>query len=114
MIAGARILGPVFALVVGLGGMSATAYSAELTKAEKARVQKQGELSGMAQVCGLNWRALSFRPMMSYWRRSGKSEQELALIGMLHGAAQGYFAAGASVCTNEMRRKIKTQLPFKG
>jgi hypothetical protein len=27
--------------------------------------------------------------MMSYWRRKGKNERQLAIFGLLHGIAQG-------------------------
>lgn len=109
----ARYIGAVIGLLVCFGASFREAGAAELSKAEEARVWKQGEISAMAEACGLDWQTLSFRPMIAYWRRHGKSEQELALIAGYHGAAQGYTGK-AGPCTDEMRRKLKTQLPFKG
>ena len=109
----ARRIGAAFTLLVCFRAGVVNAAAAELTEAEKTKIWKQGEISARAQACGLDWEALSFRPMMAYWRRQGKSEQDMALIGAYHGAAQGYTRV-AGPCTHEMRRKLKTQLPFKG
>ncbi|KTQ84640.1 hypothetical protein NS226_21450 [Aureimonas ureilytica] len=109
----AHSFGAVLGLLVGFGASFKEAGAAELSKSEEARVWKQGEISAMAEACGLDWQALSFQPMMAYWRRLGKSQKELALIAGYHGAAQGYTGK-AGPCTDEMRRKLETQLPFKG
>jgi hypothetical protein len=75
----------------------------------------RGALSGAAELCGLDWNARNFKPMMAYWRHAlKKNERQLTLIAMIHGITQEFGKAGfKSGCTKELREHVDRQLNFK-
>jgi hypothetical protein len=80
---------------------------------EARAVIHRGTVSGVAEACGLEWVDRSFVPMMSYWRHSErKTERQMALIGLLHGIAQGEVstAMSAKPCDAALRRDLDAQL----
>jgi hypothetical protein len=84
-----------------------------ITLDEARAVIHRGTVSGVARACDLEWVNRSFVPMMSYWRHSQrKTERQMALIGLLHGIAQGEVstAMSAKSCDAELRRKLDAQL----
>jgi hypothetical protein len=82
---------------------------------DEARIViRQGMASGAAQSCGLDWQERSFLPMMSYWRRTKqKTERQMALIGLLHGIAQGqtHRVMAQDPCSPDLRGRLDAQLP---
>ena len=76
---------------------------------------RRGVLSGAAQACGLDWQRQNFVPMMAYWRQQKKTDRQLALIGLLHGMAQGQANAmlASRPCTEQSRQGLQAQLSFK-
>jgi len=102
----------VAALISSMGAV-ASAQDLPVSKAESKLVTERGTLSGYGERCGLDWRRLNFLPMMSYWRSQGKNERQMAFIGVLHGAAQGYAAKAAPPCSAENVRRLREQLIFK-
>ena len=55
------------------------------------RVVNRGLLSGMAEMCGLNWEENSYLPFMQIERATHLwSDEQIAFIGVLHGVAQGH------------------------
>jgi hypothetical protein len=84
-----------------------------ITLDEARSVIQRGMLSGAAGACDLDWANGSFLPMMSYWRQSQrKTERQMALIGLLHGIAQGQALRALSTkpCDAELRRNLEAQL----
>ena len=78
------------------------------------RVYNRGILSGMAEYCGLNWQKKSFIPFMQNERSKGKwSDKEIAVIGSLHGIAQGGALEGLQrkgKCPADFRKNTKAML----
>lgn len=75
---------------------------------EARAILVRGATSGAAEVCGLNWETESFLPMMKHWREAGKTDRQLALIAMLHGAIQqSAIRALRNDCTDSLRQKLK-------
>ena len=89
--------------------------SPPLTLDETRRVMARGMISEAGEQCGLDWRMSNFLPMMTYWRHiMKKDERQLALIGLVHGIAQGFARSDtAMVCTPQMRESIARQLTFE-
>jgi len=89
--------------------------SPPLTLDETRRVMARGMISEAGEQCGLDWRISNFLPMMTYWRHiMKKDERQLALIGLVHGIAQGFARSDtAMVCTPQMRESIARQLTFE-
>ena len=84
-----------------------------ITLDEARAVIRRGVVSGAAQACGIDWRRLSFLPMMSHWRHSKrKTERQMALIGLVHGIAQGqaHNVRSQQPCNAEDRRKLDALL----
>jgi hypothetical protein len=84
-----------------------------ITLEEARSVVRRGFVSGLARACEFDWQSRSYLPMMAYWRRSqGKDERQMALIGTLHGIAQGqaYRALSQQPCSAETRRLLEAQL----
>lgn len=72
----------------------------------------RGELSGLAEWCGLDWKA-NFRALTRNARQNGQSEKQVAFISVLHGVAQGTVAsamARAGPCQPPEREKVRAQL----
>ena len=68
--------------------------------------------TALAQFCGLDWRNISFRPIMLRERTRGKwSDRQLAYIGLLHGVVQGQshgVLQAEETCTGEMKSAVAT------
>lgn len=77
-----------------------------------------GMLSGYAQFCGLDWRRRSFLPFVEAQRAAaGRTEKQVAYLGILHGIAQGMMLDNLSrhgQCTPEMRQKAEAYLSGGG
>ena len=86
-----------------------------LTIEEGGVVLRRGTISGVAKACGLDWQGKSLLPMMAYWRSLGKTDRQLALIGILHGMAQAQAEAkmAALPCDDSVRETIGAQLSFQ-
>lgn len=65
-----------------------------------------GELSGIAEWCGMDWQT-HFLSLTAKARRQGLSEKQVAFIGLLHGIAQGnvYSAVQSKPCTVEQKSR---------
>lgn len=63
-----------------------------------------GELSGIAEWCGMDWQA-HFLSLTAKARRQGFSEKQVAFIGLLHGVAQGnvYSSVKSETCAAEQK-----------
>lgn len=86
-----------------------------LTVEEGWMVLRRGTINGVAKACGLDWQGKSLAPMMAYWRSLGKTDRQLALIGILHGMAQAQAEAkmAALPCDEGVRNTINAQLSFQ-
>lgn len=78
------------------------------------RVYNRGILSGMAEYCELDWQNKSFTPFMRSERAKRVwSGKELAVIGALHGRAQGNTLEGLQrrgKCPAEFGKKAQAML----
>lgn len=77
-----------------------------ILKSTANHVISVGELSGIAEWCGLNWQA-HFLSLTTAARRQGFTEKQIAFIGLLHGVAQGnvHSAMDNKDCTAEQKAK---------
>lgn len=66
--------------------------------------------TALAEFCQLDWKQLSFRPIMRRERARGLwSDRQIAYIGILHGFVQGQFLRlleRSEVCTAKHRRAV--------
>lgn len=53
------------------------------------RVIARGQLSALAEWCGLNWQQRSYLPLMQAERAVGRSDRAIAIIGVMHGYVLG-------------------------
>ncbi len=78
------------------------------------RVYNRGILSGMAEYCGLDWQNKSFTPFMRSERAKRVwSDKDIAVIGTLHGTAQGNTLEGLQrkgECPAEFSKKAQAML----
>lgn len=88
-----------------------------VTMAEGRFIIQRGILSAGGHICGLDWQKQNFLPMMAYWRNTmKKNERQMAMIGLVHGIAQGLGMGRPDQqieCTSQMRENIVRQLPFR-
>lgn len=70
-----------------------------------------GELSGIAEWCGMDWQA-HFLSLTAKARRQGLNEKQVAFIGLLHGISQGnvYSAVQSKPCTVEQKSRAAKML----
>jgi hypothetical protein len=69
-------------------------HQSAVSIAETRRIVISSVLSALAEKCKLPWDTQIYLPMMAYFRHSKKlNERQMALLGMLHGAKQGYTLA---------------------
>jgi hypothetical protein len=70
-----------------------------------------GELSGIAEWCGMDWQA-HFLYLTSKARRQGFTEKQVAFIGLLHGVAQGnvHSAVKSKPCAAEQKTQAARML----
>lgn len=79
--------------------LSAEARAALIDREFATEIVDIGVASGVGQLCGLDWQALNFEPLMRRERSRGdRSPHQIALIALLHGAAQGVIAGGNGRC----------------
>ena len=89
--------------------------SSLVSDADAEAIVKRGVLDGFAEICGLDWTSRSYLPMMQSWRKLGRADRQVAVMGGLHGLAQGRIvdAKPAPVCPDSMKASIDAQLDFK-
>lgn len=82
-----------------------------ITKEEAADVIYAGEISSLADWCGLNWQK------NYYWvtesaRSNGLNGKQVAFVGLLHGVAMGVVdsAVKGKTCTPEMKGIVVKKL----
>ncbi|MFG6429856.1 hypothetical protein [Roseateles sp. LYH14W] len=82
-----------------------------ISTAAANHVISAGELSGIAEWCGMDWQT-HFLSLTAKARRQGFSEKQVAFIGLLHGMAQGnvYSAVQSKSCTVEQKSKAAQML----
>lgn len=71
-----------------------------------------GELSGLAEWCGLDWER-SINALMRNARKNKQTEKQVAFIAMLHGIAQGAISSAMSKsgqCQPQEREKVSKRL----
>ena len=70
-----------------------------------------GEISGIAEWCGLDWQT-HFLSLTAKARRQVFSEKQVAFIGLLHGVAQGnvYSAVQSKPCAEEQKSRAAKML----
>lgn len=71
-----------------------------------------GELSGLAQWCGLDQQR-SFKALMRQARQNKQTEKQLAFIALVHGAAQGMVfsvMAKSGPCRPPENSKVAAQI----
>jgi len=70
------------------------------------RALDAGELSGLAEWCGLDWES-HYRSLTRAARNKGLSDTQVAFISFLHGTAQGIIveAMKDSACGNEEKSR---------
>jgi hypothetical protein len=76
---------------------------------ETRRLVISSVLSALAEKCKVPWAKQIYLPMMAYFRHSKKlNERQMTLVGMLHGAKQGYILADlpAGPCPLQIREQI--------
>lgn len=82
-----------------------------ISKATANHVISVGELSGIAEWCGMDWQT-HFLSLTARARRHGFSEKQVAFIGLLHGVSQGnvYSALQSKPCTVEQKSRVSKML----
>ena len=70
-----------------------------------------GEVSGLAEWCGLDWRS-HYLSLTAAARRAGFREKQVAFIGVLHGMTQGVVAEAmkARPCTEAKRTEVQEMM----
>lgn len=79
-----------------------------LAKAVAHRALDTGEISGLAEWCGLDWRP-NYRALTRAARSVGMTEKQVAFVSVLHGAAQGSLGAAmakSGACRDEEQRRV--------
>ena len=73
------------------------------------RIIDAGEVSGLADWCGANWQS-HFLSLTRAARSKGFSDNQVAFVSVLHGAAQGSIASAlrkGRACTDADRVKVE-------
>jgi hypothetical protein len=73
----------------------------------------RGFVSAMGEVCQLDWQEMNFVPMMGYWRKSGRSDREVAVLAMLHGLMHGQANQALAGTSCGSKASVEAQLKFK-
>jgi hypothetical protein len=71
-----------------------------------------GELSGLAEWCGVDWKA-NFAALTRNARNNGQSEKQVAFISVVHGVAQGAVSSAmlrSGPCSPQYRNKVRSQV----
>lgn len=72
------------------------------------RALDSGEVSGLAEWCGLDWRP-HYLALTGAARRKGLNDKQVAFVSVLHGTAQGRIAsamAKSAPCGGEERLRV--------
>ncbi|MBI2305903.1 MAG: hypothetical protein HYU78_01240 [Rhodocyclales bacterium] len=80
-----------------------------VAKAVAHRALDTGEISGLAEWCGLDWQP-NYLSLSKAARRKGLNEKQVAFVSFLHGAAQGNVSAAmakSAPCKNEERLRVE-------
>lgn len=83
-----------------------------IPKAAAHRALDAGEISGLAEWCGMDWKSHYFS-LTSAARARGFNDKQVAFVSVLHGAAQGRVARGLGIgrpCNDADRTKIERYL----
>jgi hypothetical protein len=60
-----------------------------LSLADARRVIARGQLSALAEWCGLDWQRRNYLPLMQAERAAGRPDRVLAMVGLMHGYVHG-------------------------
>ncbi|QRM20260.1 hypothetical protein GBK02_13080 [Dechloromonas sp. TW-R-39-2] len=80
-----------------------------ISRAVANRAFDVGEVSGLAEWCGLDWQS-NYTSLTGGARNRGFSDKQVAFVSFLHGAAQGHIASAMSksgACSSQDRTKIE-------
>jgi hypothetical protein len=99
-------------------GMCAPASESErrappLSVADARRVIARGQMSALADWCGLDWQRRSYLPLMQAERAAGRGERAMAMIGLMHGYVQGQAQQGfrrQGTCGAAQRADVERRL----
>jgi len=82
-----------------------------ISRAAAYRALEAGNLSGLAEWCGLDWEK-HFLGLTKKARRIGMLDKQVAFFSLLHGAGQGASIRSTSgkTCTAEQRARIESLL----
>ncbi|RNJ49575.1 hypothetical protein D1O30_08145 [Methylocystis hirsuta] len=84
-----------------------------ISKSLEAKVAKRGQISGAANICGLDWKGRNFLPMMSDLRASGLDERQTAIVAALHGAAMRQSELSTRECDESRRLRIEREIDYR-
>ena len=75
--------------------------------ATASHVISVGEISGIAEWCGLDWQT-HFLNLTAKARRQAFSEKQVAFVGLLHGVAQGtvYSTLQSKPCATDQKSRV--------
>ena len=85
---------------------------------ERKQVVIVGEISGLAALCGLDWKMGNYLPLMSALRgkHKGWTDYQYAYASMLHGASMQIAQRGLDaqkICTDGTITKLKKNMIFQ-
>ncbi len=82
-----------------------------ITSDNASEVIKIGELSSLADWCGLEWQS-NYSNTTNGARSYGLSGKQVAFVGLLHGVAMGTVdqAVKGEVCSAEQKKSVKVRL----
>jgi|RhiMethySRZTD1v2_1073278.scaffolds.fasta_scaffold95674_3 hypothetical protein len=83
-----------------------------VSKGVAYRALDAGEISGLGEWCGLDWKD-HFLSLTKSARSRGFTEKQVAFFSFLHGAAQDRIATSmkkSGTCSDENRMKVETYL----
>ncbi|MBP6547238.1 MAG: hypothetical protein KA220_11005 [Phenylobacterium sp.] len=88
-----------------------------VSDAEAQVIYQRGVYSGVSEHCGLDWQSRNYVPMMGYWRGGAhKNVRQMALIGAIHGIAQGMAKTAMGrigPCSAELKADMDRRLDFR-
>jgi hypothetical protein len=80
---------------------------------EAVAVFYAGQVSGLAQSCGLDWDKRQFQPMITYLSDTlHRSDRQIAILVGLYGAARADISKRPIVCSPQMRAAAEQELDF--
>ena len=88
-----------------------------LSDAEKEGIKERGEISAIAEWCGLDWLGRSFKPFMKRLRQKGFPEKKMTFVGVYHGRYMARkimdLEEGSRTCAQSDIDKISEHLSKK-